>query len=142
MQTHPAPEPPSLDEANRSLSARLGYAAGLSAGAGVIHLMVTREHFEHWFGYGLFFLIVGSVQIAYALLLGWRPSPQVFQLGVVGHLLILLLYISTRTIGIPFFGPDAWEVEPVSITDLVSKIGEGILMVLLVKLWKEGAFEP
>ena len=44
-------------------------AAGLSAGAGVIHLMVTPEHIDHWIGYGLFFLVAAAAQLGYSAML-------------------------------------------------------------------------
>ena len=117
-----------------NFSSLLGYAFGLSAGAGLIHLMETQEHFEHWFGYGLFFLMAGIAQLVYALLVAFKPERSVLLTGLIGHILILLLYVTTRTVGIPFFGPDAWEVEPVGLVDLISKVGEGLLMIVLVKL--------
>ena len=120
-------------------SSLLGYAFGLSAGAGLIHLMETQEHFEHWFGYGLFFLIAGIAQLVYAVLVAFNPGRSVLLTGLIGHILILLLYLTTRTVGIPFFGPDAWAVEPVGAIDLISKTGEGILMIILAKLLKESA---
>ena len=38
-------------------------AATLSLLAGLIHLWVTPEHFEEWWGYGAFFLVAGAAQI-------------------------------------------------------------------------------
>lgn len=122
-----------------NFSSRLGLAAGLSAGAGLIHLLETGEHFEHWFGYGLFFLVAGVAQTAYAGLVAFVPERRVFLAGIVGNALILLLYLTTRTAGIPFLGPDAWEVEPVGLVDLVSKAGEGLLMITLFKLSRDPA---
>jgi len=89
--------------------------------------METGEHFEHWFGYG------------YAGLVAFIPERRVFIAGIVGNILILLLYLTTRTAGIPFLGPDAWEVEPVGPVDLVSKAGEGLLMITLFKLLRAPA---
>src|SRR5215217_7330059 len=37
-------------------------AAALSLLAGLIHLWVAPEHFEEWWGYGVFFLVAGAVQ--------------------------------------------------------------------------------
>src|ERR687884_675196 len=40
-------------------------AAALSLLAGLIHLWVTPEHFEEWWGYGAFFLVAGAAPILY-----------------------------------------------------------------------------
>jgi len=109
-------------------------AAGLSAGAGVIHLMVTPEHIDHWIGYGLFFLVAAAAQLGYSALLALKPSREALLAGVIGNGLILGLYLVTRTVGIPYFGPEAWVVEPVGIVDALSKVIEIALIACLLVL--------
>src|SRR5215210_5563679 len=89
-------------------------AAVLSLLAALIHLWVTPEHFEEWWGYGAFFVVAGAAQILYVPI-------------VVLYLLTLL----TRTVGIPLFGPGAGEVEGVSFIDLCATTSEvGIAVAL------------
>jgi cell filamentation protein len=38
-------------------------ASALSLLAGLIHLWVTPEHFEEWWGYGLFFMFAAAAQV-------------------------------------------------------------------------------
>ena len=72
-------------------------AAALSLLAALIHLWVTPEHFEEWWGYGAFFLVAALAQMLYApLVLVW-PTRTVLLLGIGGNLAIVVLYLLTRT---------------------------------------------
>jgi len=85
--------------------------AALSLIAGLIHVWVTPEHFEEWWGYGTFFLVAAAAQVVYVpLLLRW-PTRMVLILGIAGNSAIVLLYLLTRVVGIPLFGPEAGDVE-------------------------------
>ena len=72
-----------------------------------------------------------------AALLRW-PRRSILLLGIVGNLAIIALYVMTRTLGIPFFGPHAGEVEAVGIIDLASKVLELALVIVLVALLRTG----
>ena len=109
-------------------------AAVLSVAAAMAHLWAMPEHFEEWWGYGVFFLAVALVQVLYgAALLRW-PGRQLLMLGVGLNLAVLGLYIVTRTIGVPFFGPHAGEVEGVGILDLSAMVVEVALVIALAAL--------
>lgn len=135
---------------------RLRYwAAGLSLVAGLVHGAVTPDHLSEWWGYGLFFFSAALAQGGYGLLLllrpwrydetgGLRPDEDpsarqsdrvAYQVGVAGNAAVVALYVVTRTVGIPFFGPEAGEVEPVTPVGLLSKGLElaliGCLMAML-----------
>src|SRR5215210_1165922 len=106
-------------------------AAALSLLASLIHLWATPEHFEEWPGYGAFFLVVAVAQGFYgAALLRW-PRQLLYYLGIGGNLAIVVLYVATRTVGIPFFGPHAGEVEEVGIVDLCATMSELALTIAL-----------
>jgi hypothetical protein len=106
-------------------------AAALSLLAALIHLWVIPEHFEEWWGYGTFFLISAIAQGSYgAALLRWPRRPLLL-LGLGGNLLIIVLYLLTRTVGIPFFGPDAGEVEGIGLIDLCATTSELALIIAL-----------
>ena len=119
-------------------------AGGLSVAAGAVHGLVTPAHFEEWWGYGLFFLAATAAQVVYglALLVGVLDRPltagerrRLYALGMAGNLAILALYVVTRTTGIPWFGPEAGEVESVAAIDVVSKAIESALLVVLAGLF-------
>ena len=112
-------------------------AAALSLLAGLIHSWVTPEHFAEWWGYGAFFLAVAVVQAAYAVAILRWPSRRLYALGIVGNLAVVGLWVITRTVGIPFFGPDAGEVEAVGPIDALSTPLEALLVIVLgLLLWR------
>ncbi len=114
------------------------YAAmALTSGAALIHVWAMPEHFGEWWGYGTFFLFVAVAQGAYGLAL-LRPTRWLFLPGIFGNLAIVVLYVVTRTIGIPFFGPHSGEVENVGGLDLSATVAELALIVALAVLWRTG----
>ena len=112
--------------------------AMLSLLAALIHLWVMPEHFEEWWGYGMFFLVAGVVQVVYVPLLVRWPTQTVLLLGIAGNSAIVLLYLFTRVVGIPFFGPEAGEAEGVGVIDVCATSSEAALVVSLgaLVLWR------
>src|SRR5215207_6901391 len=108
------------------------YAAALSVIAALTHAWAMPEHFEEWWGYGTFFLIAAAAQACYGLALLRRPGRPLLLLGVVGNLSIVSLWAVTRTVGIPFFGPHAGEVERVGMVDLSATVAELALVTVLL----------
>jgi len=82
-------------------------AAALSLLAALVHLWVAPEHFEEWWGYGVFFVVAAAAQILYVPIVVLLPTRIVLLLGIAGNLAIVVLYLLTRTVGIPLFGPEA-----------------------------------
>ncbi len=117
-------------------------AAALSLLAALIHLWVTPEHFEEWWGYGAFFLVAAAVQVLYAPLVLVRPTRMVLLGGIAGNLAIVALYLLTRTVGIPLFGPGAGEVEGFGFVDVCATASEvGIAVALGAALLRNAAPE-
>lgn len=58
-------------------------------------------------------------------------------LGVGTNLSIVVLYLVTRTVGIPFFGPHAGEVEGVGFVDLSATATELVLVVALLTVMRD-----
>lgn len=132
----------------------LSGAAGLSIGAAIVHGIVTPEHFEEWWGYGTFFMMAALVQLFYGLLLvfqPWQPDPirgtkgfparYLYWEGIIGNGFLIVLYLVTRIFGIPFFGPEAGEVELVSTISLISKVIDSTLVVALIILLRRSRIE-
>lgn len=107
-----------------------------------VHGSLTSTHFAQWWGYGAFFLVatVWQAVIGLALALDALEAPKartrslLYATGAVGNALLVSLYVVTRTVGIPFFGPDAGLVEGVGALDLVSKGAEVVAIVALARL--------
>ncbi|MBA2442076.1 MAG: hypothetical protein H0V53_06675 [Rubrobacter sp.] len=124
----------------RSLSAVGGVgaavyaAAALSLVAALAHLWAAPEHFAEWWGYGSFFLAAALAQGIYGVLALRWPRQPLFLLGIGGNLAIVLLYVVTRTAGIPFLGPHAGEVEAAGMLDMAATVAEVALIFLLVTL--------
>ena len=113
-------------------------AAGLSLVAALVHLWVTPEHLEEWWGYGAFFLVCAAAQALYAPLLLRRPNRAILLLGVAGNLAVVILWLVTRTTGIPLFGPHAGEVEEAGALDLACTLAEVGIVVGLGTLAMRG----
>jgi hypothetical protein len=106
--------------------------AGFSALAGLIHIIVTPEHIGEWIGYGLFFVVVWTCQLLFALILiVFRPiRREILWAGILGNLAIIVVWAFTRTIGVPL-GPMAGGTEPIGTLDVLSKIAEmGVIACL------------
>ncbi len=82
------------------------WVALASVFAGGIHLAVTPEHLEHWWVYGTFFVVTGLFQVAFA---GWVlrwPTWPVALTGIVVNLAIVLVWVASRTTGLPITPPE------------------------------------
>ena len=137
----------------------LGAMAALSAGAAAIHFAVMFEHFSEYSLYGVFFLVLAWAQLVWPVVLvslpflTWAPArarpPRLsagwsrsglrplaarrmavwLWLGIVGNAGVLVIYFSSRSIGLPI-GPDTKTVEAWGGLDLVCGIEEILLVVI------------
>ena len=81
----------------------ISYAVvALALVAASMHVWAMPEHFEEWWGYGVFFLVVAVAQGAYGVAVLRRPGPSLFLLGSAGNLAVAVLYVVTRTVGISY----------------------------------------
>ena len=112
----------------------INWTAVLSILALVAHAIDARDHLSEWWGYGAFFAIIASFQFFYGMALflkpwryaedgGLRPNADrygrgYFILGTVLTSAVLIVYIITRTTGMPFFGSGA-IVEPTTPLSLL-----------------------
>ena len=114
--------------------------------SGSSHGLVTQEHFQEWWGYGVFFLATATCLVGFGLALitdaidpKYMPGDVnrlrrlMYAVGTIGIVGILGLYGLTRTTGIPL-GPGLGTVESVGIIDLVAKTTEVLAVVGLVVL--------
>jgi hypothetical protein len=97
--------------------------ASLSAGAGVIHLAVTGEHFAEFWLSGVFFLVVGAAQLIWVVAVLLRPMPATLTAGAIGNAAVVGVWVLSRTVGLPV-GPDAGTPEVVRGLDGLATVFE------------------
>jgi hypothetical protein len=115
--------------------------ASASAGAAAIHYVVSAEHFEEWWGFGLFFVLSGTVQLVWAVLVVTTRSGLLIWLGVVGNAAIVVLWIVTRTVG-TLVGPEPATPEPIGLADSVASAFELAIVVAGTWLIWSGGMKP
>lgn len=92
--------------------------AALSALAGAIHAAVVPEHLAEGTSYGVAFLALAVLQLAFAEWLLRPPTPAVLTTSLALNVAVALLWLGSRTTGLPF-GPHAFHPEPVGLLDAV-----------------------
>jgi hypothetical protein len=110
----------------RAVAILCGVAAG-------IHLGVAPQRFAEWWAYGGFFVLAAVGGCTLVALLALRPRAWVIQAGIWASLATILLYLVSRTSGIPL-GPATGVVEPVELPGLAATVAESALVVVLCRL--------
>ncbi len=140
-------EPPSADEARSGeaegrpaarpravRSQTLVSAAALAVAAGVIHAVAMVDHFDHYWLYGVFFLVVTYAQVLWGI---WvyrhAPNPRVLVAGGVGSLAVVAVWVVSRTVGVPV-GPETWDPERIGAMDIMATLDQLVLAALVVAL--------
>jgi hypothetical protein len=126
------------------------WTAGLSVFALVAHAIDSPDHLKEWWGYSLFFLVVGAFQFFYGLALFLQPwrydddgevrsNPEragrtFYVLGLIMSLAMIAMYIVTRTSGLSFLAPDAVKesITPLSIFSVVPNLPITVILILLL----------
>jgi hypothetical protein len=125
---------PAVRNGQRSVLLQIIAAAG--AGAAAVHLTVTPEHFTEATSYGVFFALVAATQFGYVGLLLRRPSRSLVLAGIAGNLMMLGLWLLTRTVPLPW-GPNPRVAESFGPLDVLAS-GLELVMVLAGILYLRG----
>jgi hypothetical protein len=112
-------------------SAWVWAAAVAAVVSGGVHLTVIGEHFGESALYGSFFLVLCAVQFGWAGWLLLRPATPVLFAGAAASVLVALLWLATRTVGIPL-GPEAGEKEAFGGLDIIASSAEVLVAVFAV----------
>lgn len=117
------------------------FAAGLLAGAAIIHFVVAPEHLAESVAHGVFFVSVGFAQILYALSIlsprHWAKNPREFLVaGILSNSGLILTYIISRTFALPFI-EHSDHIEEIGMLDLVCQAVELLAIVFLVLILGE-----
>src|SRR4051794_1745164 len=95
--------------------------AGLaSLGAAAIHFAYSPVHFSEEWTHGLFFAVLGWVQVAWAVALVRRSRDRrVLAAGVIVNAVTVVIWILSRSVGIPAV-PLGHQIEPVGYSDVLA----------------------
>src|SRR3972149_4745436 len=98
------------------------------ASRGVVHFAITVEHSEHAPAHGLFFALLGTLQLGWAVAYWLLPTPAVRTCGFILSGGMILLWGLTRLVPAPF---QAFP-EPVDPAGLASVGLEAAAMAALL----------
>jgi hypothetical protein len=95
----------------------LGYClAIMSVATAVIHFAVAGAHFQEYWLFGVFMLVVAWLQLMWAAAVAVRPSRWVLWTGAIVNSGVIIVYILTRTAG-DVVGPTPRAVEQLGFGD-------------------------
>jgi hypothetical protein len=109
-----------------------------SLATAVIHFAVTGEHFQEYWLFGVFMLVVAWAQLLWAAAAIARPSRPLLWSGVALNCGVIAIYIMTRTLG-DVIGPTPQEAEPFGFGDgfctvLEAAVVAGCAWLLICKM--------
>lgn len=130
----PADTPSSVPAgaAPRDASAvHLGWlVAGMSAGAGAIHLAVVPEHAGDSLLDPIGFAVVGWFQLlTAAVILVGRDGRNLYRAAVVGNLAVIGLWLWSRTAGLPFGSHDGVAEDVAMLDGVATALAVGVVLV-------------
>lgn len=88
-----------------------------SLAVGLIHLAVTSDHLAEDLAAGLFFVVLAIFQSAWGVFFARHPEPGPAAIGLALNGLVILLWLITRTVGLPF-GSHPGVPEPMAVADV------------------------
>jgi hypothetical protein len=127
--------------ADPSISVAQASLAALSMAAAAIHFAVMGEHFAEYVAFGVFFSVVAWLQAMWAVGVTVLPSKRLLLVGLVGNALVVLVWLFSRTTGLPI-GPEAGVPEPAAFVDVLSTILEVAIVVGTAMLLLRGRPTP
>jgi len=103
--------------------------------AGLIHLVIVPIHWAHAPAHGLFFVIMGLVQIGWGIIFWRKPSAALYRFGVILAGGLITLWGITRLL------PASFEhvPGPVDIYGVICKVAEFLGIALLAAIVVAGA---
>lgn len=99
--------------------------------AGAIHLILAPQHYAHAPAHGIFFLVAGIAEFAWAVIFLDKPTKSTYYAGLALSGGLILLWGLTRVVPAPFHHG---EVEPIDLGGIVCKVSElaGLFALLLM----------
>jgi hypothetical protein len=103
-------------------------------GSAVIHFSQVRAHLQEWRPSGITFLVLAGAELLLAVAMLIGASRPAYLLGIWVSQATILLWLLSRTVGIPF-GPEAFVPEPVGRPDLTATALEALTLGVLFPLY-------
>ncbi|GAC1611868.1 MAG: hypothetical protein NVS3B26_29020 [Mycobacteriales bacterium] len=97
--------------------------------AAAVHASVSSQHFDESLVLGVFFVALAVGQTGYAAAILRRPGQRLLVIGAAGNVAVVLLWLCTRTVGLPF---GLGAREGIGAADLGATAAEVIGAVLTV----------
>jgi hypothetical protein len=106
-------------------------AAGLSVGAGLIHLAVIPEHLDEGVAVAAFFGAAAAFQLGWAAIHLARPERDIEGLGRAANAIVIGVWVWSRFVGLPI-GPEPGLPEAIGFPDLLATLFEAALVGILM----------
>jgi hypothetical protein len=98
-------------------------------GAALVHVAVAPDHFRESGLYGGFFVAAALSQIGFAVCVLFRPSRRLVMAGILASTVMVVLWLYTRTVGVPV-GPDNGATEEFGVLDILASTYEAAAVFL------------
>jgi hypothetical protein len=125
--------------------------AALTMAAGIIHILLVKEHMEESYMWGIGFLVMGISQIIYGgvfiifadnlrRLLKRAMMFSLYSIGIIGNTLLVAIFVYVRLF-VPPFSPEAIPVNEIEVNGILTVVMEIFIVGLLVYLVKRERVE-
>jgi MFS family permease len=126
--------------------------AALTMAAGIIHILLVKEHMEESYMWGIGFLVMGITQLIYGgvliifadnlrrRLLKRAAVLSLYSIGIIGNTLLVAIFVYVRLF-IPPFSPEAIPVNEIEVNGILTVVMEIFIVGLLVYLVKRERVE-
>ncbi|MDQ3840906.1 MAG: hypothetical protein M3297_16760 [Thermoproteota archaeon] len=125
--------------------------AALTITAGIIHILLVKEHMEESYVWGLGFILMGVSQLMYGVafvvfansletLFKRSVVRSFYSIGIIGNLLLVAIFIYVRLF-VPPFSPEAIPVNEIEVNGILTVVIEVFIVGLLVYLVKREKVE-
>jgi hypothetical protein len=113
----------------------IAITAEASTGAGAIHAAVAARYVAIYPLYAVLFAALAAAQVIWALIALLRPARAWFALAAGGNLAAALVWIWSRTAGIPF-GPFQGSALPIGFPDVLTTAFEVLVIAGCVAVFR------
>jgi MFS family permease len=126
--------------------------AALTMAAGIIHILLVKEHMEESYMWGTGFLVMGISQLIYGgvfiifadnlrrRLLKRAVVLSLYSIGIIGNTLLVAIFVYVRLF-VPPFSPEAIPVNEIEVNGILTVVMEIFIVGLLVYLVKRERVE-